>query len=358
MIILGSTGSIGCNALSLARDFKLPVEALIAGHNIALLNQQIAEFCPALVVIADSSRADEVQLAPQSRLLFGEEGIIEALHLSRSTLVLNALVGFLGLRPTLEAIKLGKRVALANKESLVAGGAFVDTSKIIPVDSEHFSLWFLKQERDFSRLYITASGGAFRDFPLESIPTQNAAAALRHPNWKMGQKITVDSASMVNKLFEILEARWLFQTTEVDAFIERSSLVHALIGHLDGSFSAHIARADMRLPLAYALLGGLEAPLESPLKLEELAALRFEPIDEARYPLWALKDTLLASPHLGIVLNAANEIAVERFLRDEIRFGDITRYVEESLAQFSSAPASIEEVFALDREVRERARRL
>ncbi|MGD9595290.1 MAG: 1-deoxy-D-xylulose-5-phosphate reductoisomerase [Wolinella sp.] len=358
MILLGSTGSIGQNALSLARDFHLPIEVLVAGHNLSLLNAQIAEFQPKIIVIADSSRANELSLPKGSKLLFGKEGIIESLHLAQSSFVLNALVGFLGLRPTLESLRLGKTLALANKESLVAGGSFVDASKIIPVDSEHFSLWFLKSDKPFSRLFITASGGAFRDTPLEEIPLQKAQAALRHPNWSMGRKITVDSATMVNKLFEILEARWLFNTKSVDALIERNSLVHALIGYPDGSFSAHIAQADMRLPLAYAMLGELDQPLGPPLELERLAALSFEPINPARYPLWNLKEELLAHPWLGITLNAANEVAVEKFLEGKILFGEIPRYIERSLERFSMIPASIEELFALDSEVRQFAHRL
>ncbi|MGP1449994.1 MAG: 1-deoxy-D-xylulose-5-phosphate reductoisomerase [Wolinella sp.] len=353
MILLGSTGSIGRAALEIARENSLSVEVLVAGGNLELLNRQIAEFAPKIIVVADKNRAHEVVLPCDSRLLFGDEGIIEAINLANSKLVLNALVGFRGLSPSIESLRLGKKLALANKESLVAGGAFIDSSCIIPVDSEHFSLWFLRGEREFSSLVITASGGAFRDIPLHEIPTQSVEAALRHPNWSMGRKITVDSASMANKLLEVIEAHWLFKTTKIDALIERNSLIHALIGFMDGSFSAHIARANMRLPLAYALLERVDTPPSKPLELAELPPLSFERIDPSRYPLWNLKQTLLASPSLGVIFNAANEVAVERFLAGDISFGTIAKHVEYALKRFSIQPKNIDEVFTLNSEVRE-----
>ena len=355
LILLGSTGSIGQNALEVARAHKIKIEALVAGSNIALLNEQIAEFQPKFIAISDKNRAHEVAIPAGSRLLFGEAGILEILEESSSELVLNALVGFLGLRPSLKALALHKRLALANKESLVAGGAFIDTSRIIPVDSEHFSLSFLQTHRPFSELVITASGGAFRDTPLEAIPAQGVEQALKHPNWSMGRKITVDSASMANKLLEILEARWLFKSSKIDALIERNSLVHALLGFSDGSFSAHIARASMRLPLTYAMCGEVSESIGEPLRLSEIPAIRFEKIDPARYPLWNLKETLLCTPTLGIVFNAANEVAVERFLSGEISFGAIVGIVEKTLAHLGAIPKSIEEVFMLNDEARKYA---
>ena len=227
MVLLGSTGSIGVNTLKIAKKFSLDIETLVAGNNIDLLNHQIAVYNPTTVVISNQSDVHKVN---HTNVFYGEEGILEALEISKSELVVNALVGFLGLRPTVKAIELGKTIALANKESLVAGGAFLDTSKIQPIDSEHFGLWYLQQGgKPVERMVITASGGAFRDWPLEKLHHATLEDALKHPNWSMGQKITIDSASMVNKLFELLEARWLFGKGNYDAVIETKSLIHALI---------------------------------------------------------------------------------------------------------------------------------
>ena len=355
MILLGSTGSIGCNALEVAKTFKLPVETLVAGKNITLLNEQIACFHPKIVVIADKKDASNLKVK-NAKVLFGKEGILEALSLSNSKLVLNALVGFLGLEPTLHAISLGKQVALANKESLVSGGWLIDSSSLIPVDSEHFSLWHLHHNRPFKRLIITASGGAFRDTPLDQIPLQNAQNALKHPNWKMGQKITIDSASMVNKLLEVLEAYWLFGTAAIDALIERNSIIHGIIQYKDGSMGMHLAHPDMKLAISYALSPTLASQdtLIRPLELEEFASLRLDRIDPRRYPLWDLKDALLDKPYLGIILNASNEVAVEGFLEGRYRFGKIAEGVAKCMDHFSNAPKpqSLTEILELDREVR------
>lgn len=358
MILLGSTGSIGQNALEIARRFSLPVEVLSAGRNIKKLNEQIAEFQPKIVVIADPQDQAEVSLPANTRLLFGMEGIKEALNEAKSTLVLNAIVGFIGLHPTLEALRLKKTVALANKESLVTAGKFLETSRIVPIDSEHFSLWFLHAQRPIERLFITASGGAFRDTPLKSIPSQSVTAALKHPNWSMGKKITIDSATMANKLLELLEARWLFKTSKIDALIERNSLVHALIGHKDGSYTAHIAPSDMKLPLAYAMLGEVTQNILPPLDLMELPSIHFKKIDPARYPLWNLKEELIAKPWLGTAFNAANEVAVEKFLTGKTDFGTIARIVEKTVGRFDQEPESLETLFALDAEVRRFADKL
>lgn len=355
MILLGSTGSIGCNALEISKAFELPIETLVAGKNIALLNEQIAQFHPKIVVIANKKDCSNLK-AQNAKVLFGKEGILEALSLSNSKLVLNALVGFLGLEPTLHAISLGKQVALANKESLVSGGWLIDSSSLIPVDSEHFSLWHLHHNRPFKRLIITASGGAFRDTPLDQIPLQNAQNALKHPNWKMGQKITIDSASMANKLFEILEASYLFGADSIDALIERNSIIHGMIEFADGSLSAHLAKPDMKLAISYALNPTLASQnsLISPLKLEDFCSLHLESIDCARYPLWELKDTLLKNPKLGLVLNASNEVAVEGFLQGRYLFGTMLDHIFKGIQKFDKLPSlhTIQEIKALDCEVR------
>ena len=350
MVLLGSTGSIGVNTLEIARKFRLDVEVLVAGNNIALLNEQIGTHRPAIVVVAC---ADDAARVAHSRVYAGEEGILRAIEESESGLVVNALVGFLGLRPTLKALEAGKRIALANKESLVAGGAFIDTSRIQPIDSEHFGLWYLLQgERPIERMLITASGGAFRDWPLKKLHKATLEDALKHPNWSMGQKITIDSASMMNKLFELLEARWLFGEGEYDALIETRSLIHALIDFKDGSTTAHFAHANMQLPIAYAVLGRVEEPILKPVNLLEVGSLEFREITPDRYPVWEIKEELLKHPRRGVIVNAANEAAIEHFILGNIGFMEIAKTIVDAYERFDREPQSIEEVFELDAEVR------
>ncbi len=359
---MGSTGSIGTQALQIAKAENLPIEVLCAGENIDLLNAQIAEFRPKIVIIKDSKKRHLIRGA--NRVLCGESGILEALNLAKSKLVLNALVGFSGVKPSLESIARGKTLALANKESLVVAGFLMgreNLAKILPVDSEHFALKELLDSHTKSmldsapqnnftlhikKMLITASGGAFRDLALDEIPKQSAKKALNHPTWAMGRKITIDSATMINKLFEILEAQWLFgayfsanlgaeNITNIDAVIERTSTIHALIQTADNAIIAHLSSNDMRLPIASALLGA-KAKRKAFIKELDLLNLnlRFEKIDINRYPLWTLKDSLLKCPKLGIILNAANDILVEQFLNDEIIFGDIAKRIFKVVEQF------------------------
>lgn len=350
MVLLGSTGSIGVNTLEIAKKFSLDVEVLAAGNNIALLNRQIAEHAPRLVVV---SREEDVPKVKHENVFFGEAGILEAIERATSTLVVNALVGFLGLRPTLKAVELGKKIALANKESLVAGGAFIDTTKIQPIDSEHFGLWYLLQEnRPHSRMMITASGGAFRDWPLEKLHNATLEDALKHPNWSMGQKITIDSASMMNKLFELLEARWLFGEGNYDAVIETKSLIHALIDFKDGSTTAHFANANMQLPIAYAVMGSVEEQILEPIDLRAVGSLEFREITSDRYPIWEIKEALLQHPKRGVVVNAANEAAIAQFVEGKIGFLEITERIIDAYVRFDQEPRSIGDVFELDGEVR------
>lgn len=356
MILLGSTGSIGVNALLVAERFNLNVDTLVAGNNIDLLNQQIQKFSPKHVVVRNSH---DVARVNHPNVTSGENAILEAIETSASDFVVNALVGFAGFRPTLKALECGKRIALANKESLVVGGAFVDVSRIIPIDSEHFGLWYLNQTpRLVSRMVITASGGAFRDWPLENVASATLSDALKHPNWSMGQKITIDSASMMNKLFELLEARWLFGEGEYDAIIETRSLIHALIDYTDGSTTAHFAHADMKLPIAYALMGEVKEPLLERIDLTRIGSLEFREIQKDRYPLWELKEDLLQNPRRGVILNAANEIAIERFMAGEIGFGMLSTLILKTYSHFSQTPHCIEDVFVIDKEVRSYTRGL
>ena len=349
MVLLGSTGSIGVNALLVAKRFGIAVEVLVCGKNIDLLNKQIAEHQPKVIVIANAADVPRVN---HSCVYYGEDAILRVIEESKSKLVVNALVGFLGLRPTLKAIECDKKVALANKESLVACGAFIDTSKIQPIDSEHFGLWYLLQERPVSRMIITASGGAFRDWPLERLANATLEDTQKHPNWSMGQKITIDSATMVNKMFELLEARWLFGEGEYDAVIETQSLIHAMIDFKDGSTTAHFAKASMQLPIAYALDEKMDEQILEHIDLLKVGSLEFRKIEQERYPIWEIKEDLLKNPELGVVMNATNEAAIEKFIAKEIGFMDISANIIRAYEKFRNAPQSIDDVFSLDKEVR------
>ncbi|BAF70772.1 1-deoxy-D-xylulose-5-phosphate reductoisomerase [Nitratiruptor sp. SB155-2] len=344
--LLGSTGSIGTNTLKICKQFGIEVEVLVAGNNIEFLKKQIEIFHPRIVVTANPCKID----APV--VLHGEDGILAALAMCESELVVNALVGFLGLRPTLKAIELGKRVALANKESLVVAGKFIDTSKITPIDSEHFGLWYLLQNSfKPKRLILTASGGAFRDWKIEKIASATLQDALKHPNWSMGTKITIDSATMVNKLFEVLEAYWLFGCDNIDGVIEPSSIVHGIVEFIDGSTTFHASIPDMKLPIAYAL-GISNQPILESVDIFKIKTA-FEPIDQKRYPVWQIKERLLKRPELGVVVNAANEAAIEQFIEGQKAFGFIAEAVLRSIEKFFDTEVqSVEAIFAIDKKVR------
>lgn len=353
MIILGSTGSIGVNTLIMAKKFDIKIEVLTANKNVDLLNKQIKKFNPKFVVIGSKKLLKEVN---HKKVFYGEKGILEVLQIAKSNLVVNALVGFAGLKPTLEAIKLNKRIALANKESLVVAGNFVDVDKLFPIDSEHFGLWYLLNDKKPKKMIITASGGAFRDTPLKDLKNVTISQALNHPNWSMGQKITIDSASMTNKLFELLEAKWLFKIQNLDAIIETKSIIHALIDFQDGSTTAHIATANMQLPIAYAINKRVKTKILKAVDLVKIGNLEFREIKSNRYPIWEIKDDILKNPHLGVVVNSANEVAVQKFLEQKISFLDISKLTLKAYQKFHNIkPISIEDIFAIDKEVRKYA---
>ncbi len=357
MILLGSTGSIGTNTLEIASRFNLEVETLVAGTNWQLLQKQIDRFHPKKVVVANQETKEKIS---HLDVRVGEDAILNAIEESKSNTVVNALVGFLGLKPTLKAQSLGKKIALANKESLVTAGKFIDTKKITPIDSEHFGLWYLLQnDKLINKMFITASGGAFRDWKIEDIAKATLADTQKHPNWSMGQKITIDSATMVNKLFEILEGYWLFKEKFhgkpiLDGFIETKSIIHALIDFTDGSTTAHIANADMKLPIAYALLGRVEEEILPPVDLVKLASMEFREITDDRYPVWKIKDLLLENPDLGVVVNAANEVAIEKFISGKCEFSDISKIILKNVESYQNLQLnSIEDVFSMDKAIRE-----
>ena len=350
MILLGSTGSIGVNTLKVAKKFGLHVETLVAGKNVDLLNRQIEEFKPKYICIGSKELAKQVK---SDKVFYGDEGILEVIERSQSDLVVNALVGFAGLAPSVKTQKLGKKLALANKESLVVAGNLLDTSKIIPIDSEHFGLKYLLSDKTPVSMTITASGGAFRDTPISELKSMSSSEALNHPNWKMGKKITIDSATMTNKIFELLEAKWLYGCEKIDAIIETKSIIHAFINFIDGSTTAHIANADMKLPISFALKGKIEEEILPPVDLAKVGSLEFRKIEQERYPMWEIKDDILENPRLGVVLNAANEVSVARFLNNEINILDVASINKKAYRYFSDInPLNLNDIFEIDKEVR------
>lgn len=355
IVLLGSTGSIGVNTLIIAKRYNITIEAMVAGSNIDLLNQQIAEHHPKVVVIAHESDKHKVN-HPDVRC--GNTAILSLIEESKSDMIVNALVGYTGLAPTLKATNLGKRVALANKESLVVAGEFTDMSLINVIDSEHFGLWYLINARPISKLYITASGGAFRDWEIDKMKDAKFSDALKHPNWSMGNKITIDSATMTNKLFELLEAKWLFGTSNIDAVIEKKSIIHALCQFKDGSTTAHFAGVDMKLPIAFALQGEVTEEILPPTDLLGIGGLEFLPIDAKRYPIWNIKEHILNNPHLGVVVNAANEVAIEKFQKEQCRFFEMSELILDAYDKFGDVRAkNIDEIIEIDAEVRQYVQR-
>lgn len=351
MIILGSTGSIGQNSLKIAKQFGLKIEALSCDKNYKILNEQIAEFSPKFVCINDKSLAKFVN---HKRIFTGSNGLLQMLENCKSKKAINALVGFAGLKPSLKIQNLNKTLCLANKESLVVAGKFLDCKSIKPIDSEHFGIKFLLKKIPIKNLIITASGGAFRNLSIDEIKNTNAKTALNHPNWKMGKKITIDSATMANKLFEIMEAFWLYDTKNINALIEKTSTIHALIEFLDGSTTAHISKTDMKLAIANAIISNLKQEILPSFDLLKLANLSFEEINLEKYPIFSLKNEVLNNPNLGVIINAANEIFVKKFLQNQCGFFDIKKFVFDSLEKFSGTnPQNLDEIFEIDKKVRE-----
>lgn len=355
MIVLGSTGSIGLNALFLARKFGVKISALACGRNVALLNKQIAEFKPKFICVAENADLNLLKF-DKKRVFVGQSGLEKMLESCEDELVLNAIVGFAGLRASLKAKELGRHLALANKESLVVAGKFLKGAKITPIDSEHSALAFLLKahKNDVRKLIITASGGAVRNVPLKNLANIDAKAVLKHPNWSMGAKITIDSATMVNKLFEVLEAYHLFGIRDLDALIEPQSLIHAMCEFKDGGVSAYLSHPDMKLAIAQAIFPRFQKSIIKPLDFTKMKALKFEPINPKKYPIFTLKNALLKTPDLGVLINAANEICVQKFLLKKCKFTEITKGIFAILNKFSDIKInSINEVFELDLKVRE-----
>jgi 1-deoxy-D-xylulose-5-phosphate reductoisomerase len=376
--ILGSTGSIGQNALAVAAEHpgEFQVVGLAAGKNVGVLAAQIREFRPRWVSVQDEAAARELRqlLAgfPSLEILAGPEGAVAVAAAPEADLVVSAMVGAVGLKPTLAAIEAGKTVALANKETLVAAGSLVmaavakNGAALIPVDSEHSAIFqaLEGQRRDaVRRLWLTASGGPFRTWPQEKLAAATPAQALKHPNWAMGAKITIDSATMMNKALEVIEASVLFDlpVSRVEVFVHPQSIIHSLVEFVDGSVLAQLGWPDMRLPIAYALSYPRRLPLQAePLDLGKVAQLTFERPDFERFPALRLGyEAADLGGTMPAVLNAANEVAVAAFLEGRLSFPGIPRVVQETMAAHSAAPLeNLAQVLEVNHWAREYAREL
>jgi 1-deoxy-D-xylulose-5-phosphate reductoisomerase len=349
--ILGSTGSIGRSTLEVLEGFttngeEVRVAALVAGRSIELLAEQVRRWRPQLAVVGDETLLSDLSarladLDGATELAAGPEAIVRAATHPEADLVVNALVGSAGLVPTVRALESGRRVALANKETLVVGGTLVTgladspdeqgRPRLMPVDSEHSALLQAIGEHpdeEVLRLILTASGGPFRETPIEEFEGITARQALRHPTWNMGRKITIDSATLMNKGLEVIEAHWLFRLPldRIGVVVHPQSIVHSLVEFVDGNILAHFSVPDMRLPIQYALTYPHRKPIVAGTRLdiEDLGRLQFEPPDEERFPALQLcRDAVTVGGTLPAVLNAANEVAVAAFLSEDVSFKDI-----------------------------------
>lgn len=369
LTILGATGSIGVQALDVAERLGCGIAALTAGGNAALLEQQVRKYRPKYAALADEAAASDLKIALRDtsvRVFAGPEGVAECAAMPCDC-VLNGIVGIAGLAPTVAALRAGHPLALANKESLVAGGALVTALAreqglpILPVDSEHSAVFQCLQgvpEGALRRVILTASGGSFYGISRDALEHVTVDAALNHPTWAMGAKITVDSATMMNKGLEVIEAAWLFglAAEQIDVLVHRQSVVHSMVECSDGAVLAQLGTADMRLPIQYALTYPQRLPSPAPrLDWNGCSALTFEPLDEETFPAVSLCRSALRRGGLaGAVLNGANEVANAMFRAGSIGFLEITRLAAAALERTPSGDAdSLEAIFAADAWARE-----
>ncbi len=377
LTILGSTGSIGVSTLEVvaAHPHRYRVMALTAGKNLRLLQEQVRLFQPRLVAVVDPEDARVLReaLGDQApEIVSGLEGLVTCARHAEADMVVSAIVGAAGLLPTMAAIEAGKDVALANKETLVTAGSLVMAAvaqsgvNLYPVDSEHSAIFqSLKGHRsgDVRRLILTASGGPFRDRSLEELRSVTPAQALAHPNWDMGRKISIDSATMMNKGLEVIEARWLFDLPgeQIAVHVHPQSIVHSMVEYVDGAVIAQMGIPDMKTPIAYALSYPERLHLDlPPLDLCSLGHLSFQEPDLQRFACLGLAyEALAAGGTAPAVLNAANEVAVEAFLNEEISFLSISDVIRCALDRHAPTPLrDIEEVLHADRWGRDEARRI
>ena len=368
LTVLGSTGSIGVNTLNIIRNNadKYNVVALAAGRNVDLLHKQIVEFEPQFVAVINETVAEKLQdlLGSSSgpEILYGSDGYRRVAAANEADMVVSALAGAAGLLPTLAAIEAGKDIALANKEAMVMAGELVTKrarvrgSRILPIDSEHsaiFQCLLGHRLRDVRRIILTASGGPFFHLPTEELRYVTPAQALNHPNWNMGEKITIDSASMMNKGLEAIEARWLFDVEfdNIHIHVHPQSIVHSLVEYIDGSVIAQLGIPDMKLPIAYALSFPERTPsMAPPLNLLTVGPLEFFPPDFDKFPNMKLAyEAGRLGGTMPAVLNAANEVAVQAFIEKRIRFPQMTNVIEAVLSMHSvDKIGTIEDVIRAD----------
>ena len=371
VLILGSSGSIGVNSLNVIRNFpdRFSVEALTVNSNIDLLEQQIDEFSPSLVVVRNEKKAEELikRIGSKVKVLSGDEGLLEAASDCDYDILVSSLVGFAGLLPTIEAIKKGKRIALANKETLVAAGELVTAlvrdhnAEIIPVDSEHSAIYqcLIGEElKEVEKLILTASGGPFLNKDKSFFENATVDEALNHPNWKMGSKITIDSASMMNKGLEVIEAHWLFglPAEKIDVVVHPQSIIHSMVQFVDGSIKAQLGLPDMKLPIQYAL--SFPERLENSFERTNMAKIGsltfFEPDLNKFECLKLAYEALVSMGTAPCVLNAANEIAVDKFLKGKIKFSHIPKFINKALEKMENhRDPDIQTIVECDRETRE-----
>lgn len=370
--ILGSTGSIGTQALDVIRQHPSEFEArvLTAGSNWELLVKQAREFHPDAVVIANESYYDAVCEALADlpiKVYTGSDALCQVVASDSIDLVLTAMVGFAGLRPTVAAIQAGKTLALANKETLVVAGRLIRNLceqhrvGILPVDSEHSAIFQSingEAHNQVRRILLTASGGPFRHFTVDQLREVTPAQALQHPNWKMGAKITIDSATMMNKGFEMIEARWLYDVKprDIQVVVHPESVIHSAVEFDDGAVMAQLGTPDMRLPIQYAFSYPRRLPLNGePLDLFSLGALHFERPDEERFPCLRLAyEAIERGGNMPCILNAANEVTNLAFREGKISFYDISDFTERAMKQMSFlAEPTLDELFETDAQTRQ-----
>ena len=373
--IIGSTGSIGTQALDIVRTYpdRLSVTALAAGRNAAALERQIREFHPLLACLWDEAAArdlkDRVRDLPV-RVLSGMDGLCEIAMMKESDLFLNAVVGMIGIQPTLAAIAAGKTIALANKETLVTAGHLIIPAaeamdvQILPVDSEHSAIFQClngEPKERIAKILLTCSGGTFRGRKREDLVGKHVAEALNNPNWDMGAKVTIDSASLVNKGLEVMEARWLFgvDVDRIQVVVQPQSILHSAVQFVDGSIVGHLASPDMHLPIQYSFFYPDRMPLEiKPLDLPQLGSLIFEnPDTETFRGLPLAYRAARAGGSLPTVFNAANEEAVAHFMRDEIEFLDIYDLIEDAMDSHDViANPTLDQILETEAQARENVR--
>lgn len=370
--LLGATGSIGTQTLDVIRTHKeeFQLVAMSVGYNLALAEQIIYEFQPEVVSVIEKEAKEQLALRVPShvKIVYGKEGLLEVATHKNSDVLVNAIIGSVGLIPTLEAIKQKKTIAIANKETLVTAGHLVMKSakdygvQVLPIDSEHSAILQCLQsgeKKEISRLILTASGGSFRDKKRYELANVTVEEALKHPNWSMGAKITIDSATMMNKGLEVIEAHWLFDVPyeQIDVLLHRESMIHSMVEFTDKSVIAQLGTPDMRVPIQYALTypKRLPLPITKSLQLWEIGALHFEKMDFNRFKcLQYAYEAGRIGGTMPTVLNAANEAAVKFFLKGKISFLTIEQLIEQALNRHQPLEQpSLDTIQLVDKETRE-----